>query len=520
MIRKIDLYRYARGGVLPAAMSAFFLFTAVSPLRGGGDQAAPIPAHPDKIEFPKLVYDPPEADDFRTVLPCGVPCYLMPSPLVPLVKMTVYVRVDPGREPSGRTGLHQAAFELLTGSGAGRRSATDLEEEIDYLGAWLFSGTSGYGGYVGLNILSKDIETGLDIVFEMLRDPAFQEDRVSLWRDKKLNNLRESNDTGESVERAEWRRLFFDPDDPKGRFVTRASIDAIDTEALKSWHEQWVIPGNILVAASGDFDRERFSAELEERFNGWEGEAVFFDEPVHKYRTVPPGVYIVHKDFNQTRVKFTLPGLDRDEPEWLASKMMMNLFGSSGMGSRLFNSIRTEEGLAYSVFSYIQELSFGPGLLIGSFQTKVETTVRAMSIVLEQMEKLKKEGVTPQELADVLSAEIESFPTKFPDPDRMVRVFADEELSGRKGSDPEYFARYRDRIGRLTAEDLNSAARDLLSTDSLVWLVVGDTTALFSAFDGKGREKLAGFGPVTILPLRDPLTQEPIEQPTIQCDVE
>ena len=511
MIRKQSVCTRTFGASLSAVLVFALMAAAVTPVRGMDDQTVPLPAHPNEIVFPELVYNPPEADSFRTVLPCGVPCYLMPSPIVPLVKMRIYVRVDSRLEPRGKTGLHGAAFQLLTSSGSGTRSAAEIEEEVDYLGAWLYSGTDGYGGRIDLDILSKDIETGLDILFEVLRGPAYEDERVSIWREKKLNRLREGNDTSQAVERTEWRRLFYHPDDPMGRFPTRASIEAINGEALKKWHSRWVKPGNFLVAASGDFDREKFSAGLEKRFSGWEGETVPFDEPVHKYNVVRPGVYIVHKDFNQTRVKFTLPGLDRDDPGWLAAKMMMNLFGSSGMGSRLFNSIRSEEGLAYSVYSYLQEESFGPGLLIGAFQTKVESTIKAMAIVPDEMKKLKEGGVTPKELEDIINAEVESFPARFPDPAAIVRKFANEELSGRRETDPAYHALYRDRIRKLTARDLNKAAAELLSPDSLVWLVIADTTALFGGSDGNGRELLAEFGPVTILPLRDPLTGEPIE---------
>lgn len=469
-----------------------------------------VASHPDHLVFPELEYEPPSAAGSRIELPGGAVCFMKRDAVVPIVNVVVYIRADDRLVPEGESGLHGAAMELLSESGSVTHTAEWIEDQVEFLGAELSSRTGSYGGTVKLNLLSKDLEQGLDILFELLRAPAYQEDRLDVWRDRKLSDLRTRNDSSSSIESIEWKRLIYDPEDPRARFSTLSSINSITRDKLINWHRRWFVPGNFVFTVSGDFEEKEMVALLESHIANWEGDPYPFQESPPLYSDAEPGVYIVNKDVNQGRVRFALPGLDRDEPEWFAASIALELLGGGGgIRSRLGNRIRGEEGLAYHISAGLQEIPFGPGLLSGLFQSKSESVVRAMKLTVEEFGGMAGGNITEKEVEDIKNSMIEAFPTKFSEPSIIAGKFASEELSGRLEKDPAYYREYRNRIEAVTIEDVKKSAAELLRPDGFIWLVVGDTAAIRTG-DGTDETRLEDFGPVTTVTLRDPMTQEPL----------
>jgi zinc protease len=421
------------------------------------------------------------------------------------VDLTIHVRVDDKQEPPAQFGLHDAAFALMTTAGGAQHDATWIEEEIAFLGASLDSYADENGGVLGLQTLTKDLPHGLDLAFELLRSPRYQEDRLQQWKDRRLAAFRKRNDEAEDVERAQWRRLVYD--ERSNRPGTAATTAAIDAASLKAWHDRWVQPRNLLITVSGDITAKEILPQLEKRFKGWSGPAQDFGSPDPCYADARPGVYLVNKAINQTRARCILPGLDRDDPRWLPAWLMNEMLGGGSMSSKLLNRIRTQEGLAYSVGSRLEERDFGRGLLFAAFQTKVESTQYAMSLLREELGKMAAGDFRDEELENSKAQLVQAFPTWFVSAGAIAGVLAGEELSGRDKSDPRHYQELRTRVQAVTRQQVEEAARDLLKPGAMVWLLVGDAPKILAP-DTEHGLKLEDFGPVTRLPLRDPLTLE------------
>lgn len=492
---------------MTARATLFTALLATGVAAAAAPTSAPIPGHPDQLVFPPLHYDPPRAQDHRHVLKNGVVVYVVEDHRVPLVDVAVHIRADNKQVPPELDGLHGGAFMLMTGAGSGTHDATWIEEETAFLGARLDSRPDTYGGALELQTLTKDLEQGLDMAFELLRDPRYQEDRVREWQDRVLASFKQRNDDPESLERAEWKRLIYDRDN--FRPGTQASIEALTPKALRDWHDRWVLPQNLLIAVSGDVTAKEILPLLEKRMQGWKGQPQRLGDPEPGYADVAPGVYLINKPINQTRVRCFLPGLDRDDPRWPAAWLMNEILGGSGMSSALLNRIRTEEGLAYSVGSQLEEREFGRGLFFAALQTKVESTQYAMSLLVEEMRKVAGGDVDETALANAKTQLVQAFPTWFSSAGSIAGSLADEELSGRYVADPRHFQELRDKISAVSREQVQAVAAQLLQTDRLIWLLVGDV-ARITPPDAAHGLSLEQFGPVTRLPLHDPLTQEPL----------
>ncbi len=488
-----------------------------------------LPSHPDQLKYPPLKYQPPRAADYRVKLANGMVAYLVSDRSIPLVTVHVLMRIGPDLDPPGKEGLAAGTVYLLTRSGTKARSAKALEDRLAYLGAQLESQIGGGGGgpfgggapslgpaeaRASINLLSKDVEEGLALLVDCLKNAAFEGDRLKLHKDQALQAIKQRNDDSGSIENYQWSFLTSGDDHWSTRYTTAASIQSITREDLAAFQHRYIGPKNFILAVAGDFDRAAMVKRLEKAFEKW---------PVAGERPGPPaapsqapshGWFLVEKDVNQGRVSIGLPGLQREDPDIYAARIMNDILGGSTFTSHLGNRIRSDEGLAYQVASRL-----GGGVYYAEpwrlvYQSKVRSVAYATQIALAEIQKMRDSLVTPEELEVSKNGFIEAFPAQFGTAPAIAGLLAVEELTGRYQRDPSFFANYRDKLGAITAEDVRRVARRLLDPAKLVVLMVGNTSEMMLG-DPKhdARIALLAGGPPARLPLRDPMTMKPMANP-------
>ena len=136
--------------------------------------------HPRDLKFPPLEYTPPKASAYRQVLSNGVVGFFVEDHDLPLIDISVTIRVGPYLDPAGKEGLAAAVASQLRAGGTARYKAEEFDEEADFLAAEISSSMGRASGSASVNFMSKDIDKALELFFEMLRNPAFQQDRLEL----------------------------------------------------------------------------------------------------------------------------------------------------------------------------------------------------------------------------------------------------------------------------------------------------------------------------------------------------
>lgn len=199
---------------------------------------------------------------------------------------------------------------------------------------------------------------------------------------------------------------------------------------------------------------------------------------------------------------------DWANPEIYALEMMNDVLGAGGFSSRLMKRVRSDEGLAYGAGSNFGFGVYWPAVFGMGYSSKNPTVAFAMQIMLEELDRIRREEVTAEELGLARNAAIESFPRAFESAAQIAGTFAQDEIIGRPHS---YWTDYRKKIQAVTAADVLAVAQKYLKPDGLVTLVVG-RWAEIAPGDPQGRAKMDQFagGKVEHLPLRDPLTLEPL----------
>lgn len=479
------------------------LAVSLTALAGG------IPPRPEQLTFPPLTFQPPDPGTMRFELANGVPVYAKADRQLPLVTVTVLFRGGKYLEPAGKEGLAALTSEVWRTGGAGERSAQELDEELDFLAADLSTSVGDVTGSVRLNVLAKDLDTAMGILMDVLTKPRFQDDRFAKAKDDLIQQMKERNDHTASIEAREWNRLLYGDDYWMNRLPTKASVDAVTPGDCKAFVRRLVQAGNIVVAASGDFERPALEALLNRTIGTLAKEEQALP-PVPQPAAQPePGVYVVDKpDVNQGRVSLGHLGFRLGHPDEFALRVGNDILGGGGFTSWITKRVRSDEGLAYHAGSYISFPTSYPGVFRALFQTKSRTVPGALKITKGLIDKIRAEKVGDEELRTTRNSFIQTYPRRFESAEATARLFATDELLGR---DHTYWLTWREQVQKVTADDILAAAKRDLHPDRMVILVVGNLEEIMKGHPDYDA-KLTDFGPIHKLPLRDPLTLEPLPE--------
>lgn len=471
-----------------------------------------IPDRPEKLPVRPLVYEAPQPEDYRVVLRSGPVAYVVPDRELPLANISILIRAGQYLEPDHQAGLADLTGSLMVLGGAGDRDADTLEETLAFLAAEMNASIGETQGSVSLNLLSKDLDEGFRLLRDVLTRPRFQEDRFTLQKEQMLQAMKRRNDDSAAIEGREREFLALGESFWANRYPTEASLASIQRSDLEKFHRRWIHPGNFIVAVNGDFDRDAMVAKLEELFANWPWKGETSPAIPSKPEFAEPGVYLVNKEVNQGRVAMMLPGLMREDPDYIPVLVMNDILGGGGFTSRIVNRVRSDEGLAYSAGSRFSGGVYYPSVFRAGFQSKSRTVAKATSIILEEMRRMTSELVSPEELETSKRSFIDTFPRNFATKSQVASTFANDELTGRHAREPRFWSTFRDQVDAVTREDLQRVAQRFFKTDEMVILVVGNREEILQGHpDHPARLQELVPGGVHDLPLRDPLTMKPVQ---------
>jgi zinc protease len=494
---------------LLAAFAPLILTSCSAPV-AAPPVAAALPDRPEKIAFQPLAYEPPAAAEFRHVLPDGTVVYLAPSHEFPLVNLAITFKGGASLDTADAPGLAGLTARMVREGGTARLSPAELDETLDFLATEAAVSANETFTTATLNTLTSNFDESLGLFLDMLRTPRFDQGRLDTAKARAIEGLKQRNDDAASILSREWKRLVYGTDHFESAEPTGASVEAISRDRLTEMHGRVFHPGNAIVAVSGDFEPQAMLAKLEKAFTGWERGGVAPD-PALPTATLEPGLYHVPKEIPQGKVALGCRSIERDDPDAIPLLLLNEILGAGGFTSRLMQQVRSNEGLAYSVRSAITPRVTYPGDFRAGFESKNATVALATKIVVNEIRKVRDELVTADELETAKRGLIETFPRQFESKPQMLRVFVNDEWTSRP---KDFWRTFRSRVDAVTREDLRRVARKHLDPEKMAILVVGDWNEIAKG-DLDKRATMNDFfgGQVKHLPLRDPLTLEPLPAP-------
>jgi predicted Zn-dependent peptidase len=463
-------------------------------------------SRPEDLKFPPLKFEPPNPANYRVVLSNGLRAYIREERELPIVNIIAIIHSGSLYVPKEKAGLDSLMSECLIKGGTKTRSGPQIEERIDFLGGTLNFSVGERTAMLSMSVLSKDLDEGLDIFFDVLMNPEFQEDSLKLAKGRIVEQMRTANDNPSQVLAREFEKVLYG-EHPLTHQATQATVESLNQRDLKAFHSQYFFPKNILIAAAGDFSRGQLRTKINRYASKWSNKSLSFPKISRNFPQPEPGVYFIQKKINQGYVSAGHLGIEDTNPDYFAVQVMNFILGGGSFTSRITSKVRSDEGLAYNTGSrFIYRWGF-PGTFSGYVQTKSETVGYAISLILKEFERIRRELVSDAEMETAVNYYLESFADFFQSPIRTMVNFANLELQGKPMN---YYATYRDKIKAVTNERVMELANKYIQLDKMVIMIVGDWEPC-----NKGSEKFPGpldrLGKVHRVKLLDPLTGQLVE---------
>lgn len=428
---------------------------------------------PDALRFSPLRFNPPQPE--KQKLSNGLEVYLLEDHELPLITVDVLVKSGTLHEPQGRVGLYQIMADLMLTGGTTTRSPEKVYEDLESMAADVDITLGPEYGIATLDVLTEDIEQGLEIFADILKNPGFNQDRIDLRKKQELEGIRRRNDTPFDIVIRFFPAYLYGRDHPLGSYVEAAGIRNITANDLRRAHIELFNPDNLVLAVTGDFDENRIIPLLEHHFADWKsrhkGQPGLPEPDIYSGK---PLVLFIQKDLNQSTILLGHISLKRTpgNTDIFALRVMNEILGESSFTSRLYREVRDKRGLAYSVGSYFDTSSYAfPGDWFAFAQTRAGKTVETASIMIGVIEGMKRERVSDEELELIKDSLTNSFVFGFTDSSTISRQ---RMILDFRGYPHDYLENYTERIGKVTAGDVQRVAKKYLNLDHLIIVVVGN----------------------------------------------
>ena len=428
-----------------------------------------------KRSIDKIMERTPDLRDFsmpdiqRREMDNGMVVYLVENHDLPLVRIVTLVRAGAIYEPAGKVGLAGFTGEVMRTGGTEAHPGDELDVFLENLGANIEVDVGDASGTAAMNCLAEHLDEVLPLYAEVLREPAFPEEKLDLLKTQAKSAISRRNDDAGQIARREIRKLIYGADSPYARSQEYDHVNAIERGDLVEFHEYFFHPNNMILVAGGDFDADDLYARLEAVFGDWPRVETFYPpDPILEETPASVG-YIYKEDVNQSKVRMGHLGIRHDD-EYLFPLLVLNEILGGGFGSRLMDEVRSKQELAYSVGAYMLTGDHHRAPFFVGCDTKSGSTVKAIRLILDEIRRVTEEPVTGEELDRAKAGLKNAFVFEFDSPFDIARTQARTEFWGK---DPEYLDNYLRNIDAVTAEDILEAARERIRPDDLAILVVG-----------------------------------------------
>ena len=443
----------------------------------------PTPGHPRPYRFP--AFD-------RASLPSGLRVLTVHLPGRPLISAHLLLRNGAADEPSGEGGATVLSARALT-EGTDRYDAIALVEATERLGASLHAEASWDAYTVGIEVPASRLEPALDLLAEVVAHPTFPETEVERIRDERLNDILQARaDARRRVEEA-FNATIYRPASPYHRPAggTRATVEALDRLGLERAWTRGLDPARMTLVVAGDLDGIE-PVRLAERLFADLGRAAGAAEPGPISAKATSGgrrIRLVDKPgAPQTEIRVGHVGAPRRIPDFHALSVLGAILGGL-FNSRLNMKLREEKGYTYGAHAGF-DLRRAAGPFSARAAVNTEVTAAALSDLTAELERIRADRVTPDELRAARDYLIGVFPLRFETPGPIVAA-----LTGMIVHDlpDDELTTYRERIDAVTIDDVLAAARAHIDADRVVAVLVGDAAVVASSLE------VVGFGPVEVI---------------------
>ena len=430
----------------------------------------PPPTAPRTVQFPKPV---------EKTLPNGLRVVVIQRSEMPLVSSQLLIKSGGEVDPADLSGNADMTAALLT-KGTTTRSATQIAEAIEALGGSINSGARWDSSVVSVDVMSSRIGPAMEILADVVRNPAFKDEEIDRLRRQYLNNLRVSLGQPGAIARLAAARVVY-RDAPYGHPLsgTPESLPRIKRDDISRLHGMFYRPDNAILVIGGDISPDNGFAIAQKYFGDWQKPATEMPKVAMTTPASEQGnrriLVIDMPDAGQAAVLAARSGINRGSAEYFRGIVSNSIL--NGYSGRLNWEIRVKRGLSYGAGSALDTRRWA-GAFVASAQTKNESGAEVASLTLAEISKLGSGDLPDTELTTRKASLNGGFARSLETTGGLVGNIS---LLAIYGVNFDQINQFVSSVQAVKAQDVKTFAAAHLNVDSTSVIVVGDARKFLPA---------------------------------------
>ena len=404
----------------------------------------------------------------KVVTPLGLEVWLVEDYTVPMLAFDFAFKAGANQDPAGKAGVAHMLSGLLD-EGAGPYDSEAFHRALDDKAVEI-SFHESHDNFQGqLKTLSRHVDAAFELARLALCEPRFDEDAIERVRAQVMAGHRHDAQDPNALAAKAFREAAFG-DHPYGR-PTKGDLEtipAITREDVVAFHRAALARDNLKIAAVGAIDAARLAALVDKTFAALPAtSAVAAPAAVEpKFGGAPR---VIDVDVPQTTIRFGLPGVPRHDPDHMAGVVLNHILGGGSFSARLFKEVREKRGLAYSVHSQLMNRDFA-AQFTGGTSTKNERATESLAVIQEEIDKLRTDGPTAEELEKAKKYLIGSYALRF---DTSTKIAGHLVAMQTDGYPVDFLDRRNGLVAAVGLDDVKRVARRLFEGKALLVAAAG-----------------------------------------------
>jgi zinc protease len=425
-------------------------------------------------------------------LPNGLQVVIVSHHEQPSVSLRMIVGAGAAQDPKGKMGVAMLTATLLD-QGAGKRSAEQIADAIDFIGGVLSTGAGTDLTYVSAVVLKDNLSLAWELMSDVVRRPTFSQQELDRQRQQALSGMKVSEQDPDTVaERIIDRLIYgFHPYGLPGN-GTVESLSSITRADLVEFHKQYYVPNNTLIAVVGDVSADEAMAGLTKVFGDWEAGKPPPFAPVEPPQPARRVIVIDRPDAVQTEIRIGQLGIPRRHPDYLPMDQAAKILGGEG-ANRLQQVLRSQRGLTYGASAKLETFKTA-GAIVAETDTRTEATAEVLRLAIDEFYRLQRERVYEGELQGAQAYLAGHFPLTIETPDAIATQVLNQLFYELPLEELETFPQ---RVQSVSPDDVQRVARAYLRPDRLAIVLVGNADAFVKDLKG------LGFGEYERIPMSE-----------------